>query len=127
MPSAPACSEGKSRMFHWDVDHCRTATYRHLKDHNTLHSGSRNSKHTTRYRQKQKIENYPLTSPPSCQHTTIRKNCRERTTINEGTTIISITTTTQAKHQKEHCNKTGHTTNKICKKKNPKWSVTITV
>jgi hypothetical protein len=59
---------------------------------------------------------------PSCQHATIRKKCRETTTINGGTTIISITTTTttQAKHQKEHCNKTGHITNKNSKKKNPK-------
>jgi hypothetical protein len=78
------------------------------------------SNHTTKQRQKQKVENYPLTSSPNRQHTTIRKNCGERTTINGVTTIISITTTTQAKHQKEHCNKTGHTTNKNCKKKNPK-------
>jgi hypothetical protein len=67
-------------------------------------------------RQKQKIENYPLTSPPSCQHTTIGRNCKERTTINGGTTTFSITTTTQ----KEHCNKTGHITNKNCEKKNSK-------
>jgi hypothetical protein len=59
----------------------------------------------TRHRQKQKIENYLLTSPPSFQHTTIRKDCRDRTTINGGTTIISITATTQAKtHKKKHCN-----------------------
>jgi hypothetical protein len=79
-------------------------------------------KNTTRHGQKQKTENYPLTSAPSCQHTTIGKKSRERTTINRGTTMISITTT-----QEEHCNKTGHITNKNCKKKNSKSNVTVTV
>jgi Tfp pilus assembly protein PilN len=62
-----------------------------------LQSGSN---YTTRHRQKEKIENYPLTLPPSCQLTTIRKNYRERTTINGGTRIISITATTQSKTSK---------------------------
>jgi hypothetical protein len=47
-----------------------------------------------------------IAAGPSSNHT------RHRLQINGGTTIISITTTTQTKHQKEHCNKTGHITNK---------------
>jgi hypothetical protein len=73
-----------------------------------------------------RIESYPLTSPPICQHTPIRKNRRERTTVNGATTTISITTTTQAKTSKNTATKQDTQPIKTAIRRIPS-GVTITV